>query len=220
MDTATDDLVQYPNTDLSNYTADVNCIASSNPSWALKARTDIESAIYAGYLEYGTKAELTDDMTTATITVPEAQVYLSLSILGEGATQTVEGGDTVEGVEDSETVTIAGKDITVAAINYTEGTCTVEGSTYPKLVSVGQMVYDDSPAPAGNHVIVGGYMVNTLAEEVVLGDGSTLQEALTAPGDKVAELLAGGDIVVAGYTAGDTKAAAQELIAALDAVMA
>lgn len=219
VDTATDDLVQYPNTDLSNYTADVNCIAASNPSWALKARTDIESALYSGYLEYGTKAELTDDMTTATITTPEAQVYLSLSVLGEGATQTVEGGETVESVGESETVTIAGKDITVSAINYTEGTCTVEGSTYPKVVSVGQLVYSDSPAPAGNHVIVGGYIVNKLAEEVVLGDGSTLQEALTASGDKVAELLAGGDIVVAGYTAADTKAAAQELIAALDALM-
>ena len=82
------------------------------------------------------------------------------------------------------------------------------------------MVYTDSPAPAGNRIIVGGYLVNSLAQNVVLGDGSTLQEALTAPGDRVAEVLTSGDIVVAGYTAADTKAAAQELIAALDALMA
>jgi len=218
IDTTTGDLVQYPNTDLSNYTADVNQMAMNNETWALTARTDIESALYAGYLEYGSKAELTDDMTTATFTIPEAQIYLSLTVMGEGAVQTVEGGETAEGVKENETVTIAGKDITVSAINYSEGTCTVEGSTYDKIVPVGQLVYTDSPAPAGSHIIVGGYLVNKLAENVMLGDGSTLQEALTAPGDRVAEVLASGDIVVAGYTASDTKAAAQELISALDAL--
>jgi len=218
VDTSTDELVQYPNNDLSNYTTDVNCVAASNPLWDLKARTDVDSALHAGFLEYGTKAELTDDMTTATFTVPEAQVYLKLSVLGEGATTTVEGGETQDGVKEGQTVTIAGKDITVSKINYTAGACTVEGSTYPRIVPVGQLVYTDSPAPAGNHVIVGGYLVNRLAENVVLGDGSTLQEALTAPGDKVAEVLSSGDIIVAGFTASDTKSAAQELIAALDAL--
>jgi len=221
IDSANDKLVQYPNTDLSNYTADVNVQGyGSEPSWNLKARTDISSALHAGYLEYGSKAELTDDMTSATFTIPEAQIYLSASILGEGATKTVEGGETVEGVKEGETVTIAGKDISVSAINFTEGTCTVEGSTYPKIVSVNQLVYTDSPAPAGSHIIVGGYLVNKLAEDVMLRDGSTLQEALTAPGDKVAEVLSTGDIVVAGYSASDTKSAAQELISALDTLIA
>jgi len=216
IDTATGNLIELPNDQLSNYTADVNMVTQVEPSWVLKARTDTESAIHAGYIEYGSKAELTDDMETATFTIPEAAIYLSLSILGEGAVTTVSGGETAEAVKSGETVTIGGKDITVAAINYTAGTCTVEGSSYPKIVSVGQLVYTDSPAPAGNHVIVGGYLVNKLAENVLLGDGSTLQEALTAPGDKVSELLSNGDIVVAGYTAADTKAASQELIAALD----
>jgi hypothetical protein len=40
---------------------------------------------------------------------------------------------------------------------------------------------------------------------------------LTKGGDMVAEQLSNGNIVVAGYTASDTGAAAQELIAALDA---
>jgi hypothetical protein len=216
IDTATGNLIEFPNDQLSNYTADVNVVSQVEPAWALKARTDTESALHAGWIEYGSKAELTDDMETVTFTIPEAQIYLSLSILGEGAVTTVTGGETAEAVKSGETVTIAGKDITVAAINYAAGTCTVAGSTYPKIMSVGQLVYTDSPAPAGNHVIVGGYLVNKLAENVLLGDGSTLQEALTAPGDKVAELLSNGNIVVAGYTAADTKAAAQELIAALD----
>ena len=219
IDTSTDELVQYPNSDLSNYTSDVNCVAAANPTWDLKARTDVASALYAGYLEYGTKAELTDDMTTATFTIPEAQIYLSLSVLGKGATTTVEGGETQDGVVEGQTVTIAGRDITVSKINATAGTCNIAGSTYPKIVSVGQLVYTDSPAPAGSHIIVGGYLVNRLAENVVLGDGSTLQEALTAPGDKVAEVLPSGDIVVAGFDAAGTKAAAQELIAALDVLM-
>jgi hypothetical protein len=216
VDAATGDLIQYPNDEWSNYTTDINAVAANNPLWELKSRTDIESALHAGYLEYGSEARLTDDLTTATFTIPEAQIYLSMSILGEGAVTTVEGGETAEGVKDGETVTIAGKDITVSAINYEAGTCTIEDVTYPRLVSVGQLVYTDSPAPAGNRVIVGGYLVNRLAENVVLGDGSTLQEALNAPGDRVAEVLSSGDIVVAGYTASDTKAAAQELIAALD----
>ena len=216
VNTATGNLIQYPNDEWSNYTTDVNAVAANNPLWQLRSRTDIESALHAGYLEYGTVAELTDDLTTATFTIPEAQIYLSMSILGEGAVTTVEGGETVEGVKQGETVTIAGKDISVSAINYTAGTCTIADVTYPRLVSVGQLVYTDSPAPAGNRIIVGGYLVNKLAENVLLGDGSTLQEALNAPGDRVAEVLSSGDIVVAGYTGPDTKAAAQELIAALD----
>ncbi len=38
--------------------------------------------------------------------------------------------------------------------------------------------------------------------------------------DTLEELLASGDIVAAGYTGNDTKGAAQDLIAALDALMA
>ena len=217
IDTDTDNLIQFPQDMLSNYASDVNYFSvNDQPPWALTARTDLASALYAGVIDFGSTAKLTDDMKTATFTVPEAQIYLTMSLLGIGATQTVEGGEKAPGVKEAETVNIAGKDISVSKINYTAGTCTVANATYPKIISVGQLVYTDSPAPAGKHVIVGGYLVNKLAENVVLGDGSTLQEALTAPGDKVAEVLSNGNIVVAGYTATDTKAAAQELIAALD----
>ncbi len=216
IDTYTNNLITLPNTKRDGYEADVNYVDTDEPTWSLKARTDVATALHAGITNFGTTAELTDDMETATFTIPETRVYLSLTVMGEGATMTVEGGETEEGVLEGETVTIAGKDITVAAINYAAGTCTIEGETYPKIVSVGQLVFTDSPAPAGNHIIVGGYMVNKLAENVVLGDGSTLQEALTAPGDVVAEVLANGNIVVAGYTATDTVTAAKELISALD----
>ncbi len=218
IDTSTDNLLQLPQSPpIANYTADVNYVDNNDqPNWSLKSRTDTDSALYAGWTDFGTKAELTDDLLTATITVPQSQLYLSLSILGEGAVQTIAGGETSEGVVSGETVNIGGKNITVESINYTAGTCTVEGATYPKIVSLNQLVYSDSPAPAGNHIIVGGYLVNKLAENVVLNDGSTLQEALTAPGEKVAEVLSNGNIVVAGYTALDTKSAAQELIGALD----
>ncbi len=220
IDTTTDNLIALPNSELSNYVADVNYVgnfdSATEPRWVLKSRTDTDSALHAGVIDYGTTATLTDDMQTVTFVVPESQLYLSLSLLGEGATQTVTGGETAEGVVSGETVNIGGKNITVESIGYTAGTCTVEGATYPQIVPVNQLVYTDSPAPAGNHIIVGGYLVNKLAEGVVLGDGSTLQEALTAPGEKVAEVLSNGNIVVAGYTALDTKSAAQELIAALD----
>ncbi len=224
VDTSTDNLMQYPQSPaIDNYTTDVNYIdtyftstVSVQPGQILTARTDSDSSLYAMWTNFGAKAVLTDDLETATITVPEAQLYLSLTLMGEGATQSIEGGETSEGVVSGETVNIGGKNITVENINYTAGTCTIEGATYPQIVPVNQLVYTDSPSPAGNHIIVGGYLVNKLAENVVLNDGSTLQEALTAPGEQVAEVLSNGNIVVAGYTALDTKSAAQELISALD----
>lgn len=216
IDTYTNNLITLPNTKRDGYDSDVNYVDTGEPTWTLKARTDVATALHAGITDFGVIAELTDDMETVTFTIPETQLYLSLTLMGEGATMTVTGGETEEGVLEGETVTIAGKDITVSAINYTTGTCTIAGETYPRIVPVGQLVFTDSPAPAGNHIIVGGYMVNKLAENVVLGDGSTLQEALTAPGDVVAEVLANGNIVVAGYTATDTVTAARELISALD----
>lgn len=217
MDTYTDKLFQFPNSNISNYSADVNYApVNGQPSYELASRTDSTAVLHGGWTFFGTKAELTDDLTVATFTIPQAQLYLSLTLLGEGATTTVTGGETAEAVKEGQTVTIAGKDISVAKINYTAGTCTIADASYPAIQSVGPLVYTDSPAPAGNHIIVGGYLVNQLAENVVLGDGSTLQEALTAPGDTVAEVLSNGDIVVAGYSAADTRTAAQELIAALN----
>ncbi len=224
IDTSTDNLMQYPqNQTLENYTVDVNYVdryvssaTAVQPGFVLKARTDTATSLFAGWTNFGAKAVLTDDLETATFTIPEAQLYLSTSILGEGAVQTIEGGEESLGVVSGQTVSIGGKNISVESINYTAGTCTIEGATYPQIVPVNQLVYSDSPSPAGNHIIVGGYLVNKLAENVVLNDGSTLQEALTAPGEKVAEVLSNGNIVVAGYTALDTKSAAQELISALD----
>ncbi len=216
IDTATGDILQLPNTDLSAYRSDVNFA-----NFGHKLTTDTDSSGYqASWVDYGTKMELTDDLKTASFRIPEAQIYQRLAVLGESATVVTEGGETAEAVEAGETVTLNNAEVTVSAINATAGTCTIEDATYDKAVAVGQLVYTDTPEPAGSHVIVGGYMVNKLAQTVTLGDGSTLQEALTSAGDRVAELLANGDIIVAGYTAADTEAAAKELIAELETLMA
>jgi len=216
IDTADGDIVNLPDTELSMYTADVNFA-----SYGLKLSNDTSKTgnYQALWTDNGAKVELTDDMETVTATIPENQIYLSLTVLGEGTEMTVEGGDSAEGLVVGETANL-GVDVTIEAINATAGTCTVGDTTYAKVKKVGQLVYSDSPAPAGSHIIVGGYLVNRLSENVVLGDGSTLQEALTSPGERVTELLLNGDIVVAGYTANDTKAAAQELISALDVLIA
>ena len=77
-------------------------------------------------------------------------------------------------------------------------------------------MYSDTVAPAGSKVIVGGYLVNQLAVGAALSNGQSVEEALVSSGDRVTELLANGDILVAGYTASDTQQAAQDLIAVLD----
>ncbi len=217
IDTATGDLVTLPNDQLSAYTSDVNFTPAG---LSLNMRTDSDAYYQAAWIDYGTKIELTDDKETVTFTIPDSAIYLSLTVLGEGAEITTSGGDSVEGVKEGETATVDSTDVTVSAINYTAGTCTVADTTYPKIVSAGKLVVTDADARPAKAIIVGGYLVNTLAQNVVLNDETTLQEALISAGDKVVELLDdSGDIIVAGYTAADTGVAAQELIDALDALL-
>ncbi len=223
IDTATGNLVTYPNDQLSFYLHDVNFPAPAVTSMdrLLNVRTDAAQYYDALWIDYGTTVQITDDKKTVTIVIPQTQINLSLTALGKGATQTVSGGDAKPGVKEKETVTFGSTKITVDKINATAGSCTIADTTAAKVVSVGrELVYPDSPEPAGNHIIVGGYLVNKLAEDVTLGDGSTLQEALIGSGDTVVELLSSGDIVVAGYTAADTETAAIELIDALDDLIA
>ena len=219
IDTFTGNLVSYPNNNLSVWTSDVNAFRSA-PAWTLNVST-ADTALKGAYLDnYGSKFEITDEKKTVTATIPQAAVYLSLSVLGKAAVQTTSGGESATGVKVNEKTKIGSADVTVDKVNYVAGTCTVSDATYNEVVKVGELVYADTPEPAGNHIIVGGYLVNRLAEGVTLEDGSALNEVLTASGDKVVQLLPSGDIVVAGFTASDTRSAAQELIDALDALVA
>ncbi|MFA7709412.1 MAG: hypothetical protein WCX82_04750, partial [archaeon] len=73
------------------------------------------------------------------------------------------------------------------------------------------LVKMDSAVIAGTKIIVGGHMVNTLAEGVT-------NQYVTQTGDYVMGKVANGNIVVAGYTAADTETAARALITAINAM--
>jgi phosphoserine phosphatase len=79
----------------------------------------------------------------------------------------------------------------------------------PAPLNGNSMVYTTANLPAGSKIIVGGPLVNSLA--------SSVADQLNAAGDKVA-MVSGSNIIVAGYTADDTGAAAQMLIDALDSI--
>ncbi|MFC2174636.1 hypothetical protein ACFLQ2_02090 [archaeon] len=73
----------------------------------------------------------------------------------------------------------------------------------------GSLVVSDSTNPTGNAIVIGGHYVNNLAV------GKT--EALTSAGAKMTE-LDGSTLYVAGYTASDTAAEVDSLIAAIKAL--
>lgn len=158
-----------------------------------------------------------------TMWLPDRQMKSYFTIKSAGVTSEVKGGEKLTDLNvGSVGETPTGTKVTIDNIT---GTCAAGSgacvpATYDKIVPVDSLVYTDTDAtPSGKLIIVGGYFVNALAKDLTLGDGSTLQDALTASGDYVAEKLESGDIVVAGYTAIDTGKAAQELINALDALM-
>jgi hypothetical protein len=217
-DTATANTVTYPNTNLSMYSSDVNFSSNLNgnaQAWTL--RND-EPYLHAAYSDWGSKISL--DSGVMTSVMPQNRKYIVMVVGGSGTSTTPTGGDSLTGLKLKETQTTpAGTKITVTSVTGScggAGVCTP--ASFQKTVSLANnLVYTDATPPSGKVVIVGGYLVNSLAQNLTLSDGTTLQDALTKGGDMVAEQLSNGNIVVAGYTASDTGAAAQELIAALDA---
>ncbi|MDD5163350.1 MAG: S-layer protein [Candidatus ainarchaeum sp.] len=221
IDTGTGRPIAFPNTNLSSWTVDVNAAPWGN-LWTLTTNTSSDTYLQAAYLDYGTKVTLVNDYVT--IVGPETQTYLKLTAIGKAATTTVSGGEALTGLaEGQKGKTTGGTEVTVDKINVT-ATCPAAGgavaapATYKQIYPVGEMVVADTVAPA-KAIIVGGYLVNNLARDVVLSDGTRLTEALTASGDRVVDVLNDGSVIVAGYTASDTKQAAQDLISALDTLL-
>jgi len=153
--------------------------------------------------------------------MPQSAEKIDVAVYGTESTREVSGGESLTlSVGDSGT-TDAGTKVTLEAVN--GGSCGVasgDGSvvcsanpnTYAMPAAVrNPLVYLDTEAPAGSNIIIGGHLVNALA--------SGLADRLTAPGQMVAEVDASsGDIYAAGYTAGDTGKAVQELINDIDAM--
>lgn len=217
VDTATGNLVTFPQSQLSGYSSEVNyaqggLTGSTSPNFNM--------SLYSGsglptdaYSDYGTHAVLANSIVT--FTIPEARPQFELLLSGTGTVTTTTGGEELT-IAKGETKTTSGgttvevKDVTYTATCGGAGTCTP--AEYQMVVPIGKLVYSDDSPPTGKVIIVGGHLVNALAKGIT-------DDKLVAAGDTVAEKEANGDIVVAGFTASDTGAAAQELIDALDAMV-
>ena len=242
VETASDELLALPNNNLTGYGTDVNYnmyrpatgLTGSNgerEQWHL--RTDTPSLyMQKAYDDFGSKYEIT---TTAPIVFktwkPQNIVNPIIIVKGKGTTTTTAGGESFTGVGvGSQVATNAGTTIIVDDIKYASATCVAGSSgggtptcnaspsTAWTSASIGTLVYTDRTAVAGPHIVVGGWKVNSLAGSVTLADGSTLQDALKAPGDWVSEVLSDGSVIVAGYNGADTGSAAQDLIDAIDSL--
>ncbi|MBS3061087.1 MAG: hypothetical protein J4215_00730 [Candidatus Diapherotrites archaeon] len=217
IDSATHKTVTFPNVNLSNYSSDVNF----NGTWeySMSLRND-EPYLHQAYTDWGSKVVLADGVVTATM--PQNRRYIDLIVGGSATTTTPTGGDDLTGLTLNTTQTTpSGTKVTVTNVT---GTCAAGGActpaSYEKVVPLqGNLVFTDVTRPAGKVIIVGGYLVNSLARNLTLADNTTLQDALTKSGDMKAEKLPNGDMIVAGYTADDTGRAAQDLINTLDALV-
>ena len=153
--------------------------------------------------------------------VPNAMMKTYVVVKSTDVTSAVTG-ETLEIAKGESKTTTGGTKIDVTDLTYTAGACgaatgdiTCSAVTSSSVASgYGNLVVTDSSAGTGRHIIVGGWKVNKLAKAL------DLEAELTAAGDKVVDVTADGDVVVAGYTASDTGNAAKELIAALDAGLA
>ena len=156
-----------------------------------------------------------------TVIVPNAMMKTYVVVKSTDVTSAVTG-ETLEIAKGESKTTTGGTKIDVTDLTYTSGSCgaatgdiTCSAVTSSTVASgYGNLVVTDSSAGTGRHIIVGGWKVNKLAKDL------DLEAELTAAGDKVVDVTADGDVVVAGYTASDTGNAAKELIAALDAGLA
>ncbi|MFH1696689.1 MAG: S-layer protein [Candidatus Diapherotrites archaeon] len=213
-DTYDHKLVSLPNTQLTCPTVDVNYFGGKAP-WQMDERSDTPSIPDKAYDDFGSKYVLAD--RELTITIPENIRRAMLIVSGEGVKETMTGAETLTLAEGESGTTATGTKILVSSVAYDAtcggdaGTCAATPAEYKAQAAVGSLVYLDTDLPTGKKVIVGGPIVNNLAAAI-----AGLADRLTVPGDKVAEVDASGDIVAAGYTAGDTGKAAQELIDAID----
>lgn len=221
IDTTSGNLVTLPNANRSAPTSDVN-FYSENSAVDQNFNLDLagnSSSLTKGYSDFGTLADIATDPTTAIFTIPQDQPKISFTVKTAGTTTTTTGGETLT-INKGETGTSStGTKITVDDITYTatvvgntgsSSTVAVTPGTYvtPASLNGKAKVYTTANAPAGKKIVVGGPMVNSFA--------TAIADKLTKSGDWVSEVLSNGDVVVAGYTAGDTGTAAQDLIDALD----
>lgn len=204
--------ITLPNTNLSGYSyeADYN--------YGSKYISESTTTTYPSevYTDWGSHITLSDHEYK--IVMPENRPQAEILVSGTGTSTDTTGGETSEALGEGETFTTSGGTIvTIDSLSYDSAVCTGEGgevacdptpSTYKsmKAVSTPFVVFDTDAGNVLNHIIIGGWKVNTFAK------GLGLEEKLTSSGDYVVEVTADGDVAVAGYKAADTGTAARALI--------
>lgn len=191
--------------------ADKNTSDSDPADWTLDEDNE-ENDMAMGYTNYGAKFEV--DGQLPTVSMPQDALKLKMFVGSGGTSDSViisngkEFTLTTEGtVMSDETTGLSAKLISKSVSGGTTGSYMTPAAWN---VSNDQLVYLDSDNPSGAKIIVGGYMVNTLAQNI------GLENLITTDGTWVSGKSATGDIVVAGYTATDTANAAKELIVAIE----
>jgi len=179
-------------------------------AWGLD-QDDATNDITLGYTDYGTK--VTVDGGVATAVVPENQLYLQMFVGGSSSSTstTVTGSTftlTADGQVDSNSDT--GLSAQLISHDVTGGSTGTSMTPAAWNVANNQLVWLDSQAPNTPLIVVGGYMVNSLAKNV------GMEDLVTKAGDWVAGSASNGNIYVAGFTKDDTASAAKELIAAIE----
>ncbi|MBN1159659.1 MAG: S-layer protein [Candidatus Diapherotrites archaeon] len=182
--------------------------ASANWSTAI---TDPDNSYKKTFMStFGSTGEYNTDSDTWELTIPESESYAQLYLVPVGSSAT--GSISASSVTVDETTTVGsdlGGGISVTgntlAADAAGATCSGGTATAKEPTNVGTLVFLDSSAPAGNLVVVGGWMVNSAASDM------GLTADLKARGDSVIK-LAGNKVAVAGYTAADTTYAANQLI--------
>ncbi len=213
------DTANYTKTNYTGKTvaADYNGYVSLN---SLSESTASSSNYTKAYDDNGGLVELAS--REVTLTFPNSKMQAYFTIESNDTTTETTGGEALKAIPIlGSGTTIAGTKITVDSVAATcpaGGGATASPDKYNRIVPVGQLVYLDSEVPSGSNIIIGGYLVNSFSKGIILADGTTIEDKLTASGDKAFEVLANGDIIVAGYTADDTVSAAKELISALDEI--
>ncbi len=204
IDAYTGDLV---NTDDSDYSASVDQVLVDNATGTDYTLNQEESDDLAwGYTNFGSKAEV--DGGLFTIEIPESKLFGQIFIGGGSSSETTLNGGEVTLTTPGEVVETEDGKISVKLVSAPQGSAT----TYTP-AAFGNIAYlDTDTLPAGNKIIVGGWMVNEQAK--TLG----LEDLVTKAGDFVAGKNAQGNIVVAGFHKEDTANAAKELISAIEAM--
>ncbi|VVB99217.1 Uncharacterised protein [uncultured archaeon] len=201
---------------LSGFSYDVKY--SANTSWNLQSGSE-STYLKAGYSDTGAKASLLDADAGALFSLPQASEKVLIVVKGKDVTREVAGddilgipvGDTKESAGGTKITVkaVKGGSCKVSTVKGEPGACTADPETYRAQAPVqNPLVFLDTESPTGTNIVVGGQIVNSLA--------ASLADRLTTAGQKVVEVDASGNVIVAGYTAQDTVAAVKELIDAID----